>query len=240
MKTLTVDPQQGGNHYGNGLQPWDLQRDMPSTGDVFLDGRRTDVLEYVFRIKHGPDESGLQGVRRDAIKAMHNLQAMIARIDELEPPPDTCMAMEAAPPSYQQLVGHWLFDLFPFEVANSLQERCFRFFEEASELVQSLGMTYGQAIDLITYVWQRPIGEPRQELGGVMVTLNALAYVGCLDVHECAYSELARVNDPLVRSKIKAKQASKPANVISSLPGQLHTGGLIPQGPPVIVGQSLD
>lgn len=39
-------------HYRpGGVTPWDLQRNMQSTGNVFADARRTDAIEYAFRIK---------------------------------------------------------------------------------------------------------------------------------------------------------------------------------------------
>lgn len=82
---LVRPPQVGGTHYGAGLQPWDLQCDMPTSGDVFIDARRTDVMEYVFRLK--ADSSlgcQLAGLRADALKARHNLDAIIARIDQIK------------------------------------------------------------------------------------------------------------------------------------------------------------
>lgn len=84
---LNRPPQVGGNHYGKGLQPWDLQCHMLGTGDVFIDARRTDVMEYVFRIKaplEGGQNATLDGVCADALKAIHNLQAIIARCDQLK------------------------------------------------------------------------------------------------------------------------------------------------------------
>lgn len=86
---LQRPPQVGGAHYGRGLQPWDLQCHMESTGDVFIDARRTDVIEYVFRLKGNPEgdpcrpEGVLGKLREDAIKSIHNLQSLVARIDQL-------------------------------------------------------------------------------------------------------------------------------------------------------------
>lgn len=85
---LQRPPQIGGAHYGKGLQPWDLQCHMKSTGDVFIDARRTDVIEYVFRLKGDPnvcptDDAGVLGkLREDCAKAIHNLESIIARIDQ--------------------------------------------------------------------------------------------------------------------------------------------------------------
>ena len=66
----------GGAHYGKGLQPWDLQRHMPTWGNVFIDARRTDVIEYLFR-KKGDKSKQLD----DAKKALHNVQEIIKDLE---------------------------------------------------------------------------------------------------------------------------------------------------------------
>lgn len=66
----------GGAHYGAGLQPWDLQRHTPSWGNVFIDARRTDVIEYLFRRK-GDRAKQLD----DAKKALHNVQEIIKDLE---------------------------------------------------------------------------------------------------------------------------------------------------------------
>ena len=39
-------------HYRpGGTTPWDLQQNMASSGDCFIDARRTDAIEYCFRLK---------------------------------------------------------------------------------------------------------------------------------------------------------------------------------------------
>jgi len=39
------------SHYAGETTPWDLQKCMKSSGNVFVDARRTDAIEYCFRIK---------------------------------------------------------------------------------------------------------------------------------------------------------------------------------------------
>jgi hypothetical protein len=97
---------------------------------------------------------------------------------------------------------------FSMEVCRDDSERNHRFLEEALELVQSLGCTANEAHQLIDYVFNRPVGEPLQELGGVMVTLAALASCHDIDVMEAGERELARVWTKV--DAIRAKQASKP------------------------------
>lgn len=63
-------------HYQTAVTPWCLQKHMKSSGDLFVDARRTDVIEYVFRIK--------SNMLEDMKKARHNLDAIIERLEEME------------------------------------------------------------------------------------------------------------------------------------------------------------
>ena len=38
-------------HYEGQVTPWDLQKCMKSSGNAFVDARRTDAIEYCFRVK---------------------------------------------------------------------------------------------------------------------------------------------------------------------------------------------
>lgn len=118
---------------------------------------------------------------------------------------------------YQKKVSQWLIACFGEEIANDKQERCFRFMEESLELVQSLGMTKEQVLQLVDYTFSRPLGEPIQEVGGVIVTLNALCYAVGISLERCADMELDRVNEKI--EKIRSKHFSKPKNITSPLPG---------------------
>ena len=51
----------------------------------------------------------------------------------------------------------------------------------------------GRIATLVDYVWSRPIGEPEQEVGGVMVTLAAYCLAADLDMHAAGETELARI-----------------------------------------------
>lgn len=109
---------------------------------------------------------------------------------------------------FQARVQPWLMECFGPMIAGDREERNHRFFEEAGELVQSLGMTASEAHQLVDYTWGRPIGEPSQEVGGVMVTLAALCLANELDMHANGETELARVWTKV--EQIRAKQAAKP------------------------------
>ena len=81
-------------------------------------------------------------------------------------------------------------------IAGDKVERNFRFLEESLELVQSLGCTKEDAHKLVEYVFNRPVGEPSQEVGGVSTTLAALCLANEINWEKAAEAEYLRVNDP--------------------------------------------
>jgi hypothetical protein len=119
-------------------------------------------------------------------------------------------ASEQQRASFQSRVRPWMLECFGAEISADRAERNHRFFEEASELVQACGMTASEAHQLVDYTWSRPIGEPNQEAGGVMVTLAALCLANGLDMHAAGETELERINKPDMVIRIRAKQAAKP------------------------------
>ena len=112
--------------------------------------------------------------------------------------------------SYQARVDDWMQACFGAKISADLTERCYRFLEEATELCQALGMTKDQAHAMIDYTFGRAAGEPRQELGGVMVTLAALCNAAGLDMTMEGEAELARIGSDEIRAAIRVKQANKP------------------------------
>ena len=114
------------------------------------------------------------------------------------------------PISYQERVGAWMDDVFLAGGAD-VRTRIDRFLEEAFEHAQSLGYDPGRIAAIRDYVFGRPVGEPAQETGGVMVTFASLCHAAGIDMEAEGERELARVQRPEVRAKIMAKQASKNA-----------------------------
>lgn len=115
---------------------------------------------------------------------------------------------------YQDRVGAWLYACFGEEISSDKLERCDRFIEEALELVQAIGYNADRAHSLVDYVFNREVGEPHQEVGGVLVTLAGLCFVNNIDMMKEGENELARVWEKVV--EIRAKQAAKPVG--SALP----------------------
>lgn len=137
-------------------------------------------------------------------------------------------AVSAPPPapqpnvvgSFQDRVQPWMMECFGEMIAGDRQERNHRFLEEALELVQSTGCTADEAHQLVDYVYGREIGDPHQEVGGVMVTLAALCLANALNMHDAAETELARIWTKV--EAIRAKHAAKPKH--SPLPGPTAAG----------------
>jgi len=109
---------------------------------------------------------------------------------------------------FQSRVNPWLMACFGAMIAGDREERNHRFLEEALELVQATGCHQSEAHQLVDYVYGRDIGEPAQEVGGVMVTLAALCLANGLDMDAAAETELARIWTKV--EAIRAKQAAKP------------------------------
>ncbi|WP_203309803.1 hypothetical protein [Sphingomonas beigongshangi] len=109
---------------------------------------------------------------------------------------------------FQARVQPWMMACFGEMIAGDREERNHRFLEEALELVQSLGCTSSEAHQLVDYVYGRDVGDPPQEVGGVMVTLAALCLANNLDMHANGETKLARIWTKV--EAIRAKQAAKP------------------------------
>jgi len=112
--------------------------------------------------------------------------------------------------AYQYRVFKWLLKCFGAEISRDKSERNYRFLEESLELVQACDCTAEEAHRLVEYVFNRPVGEKFQEVGGVMVTLASLCHAQGIHMGNAAETELKRILDPEVMNKIRAKQATKP------------------------------
>lgn len=69
----------GGTHYQQGVKtsPWDLQREMKTSGSVFVDVRRADAIKYIFRMKGDTGK-----LLEDLKKGQHCISAAIAELEK--------------------------------------------------------------------------------------------------------------------------------------------------------------
>lgn len=119
---------------------------------------------------------------------------------------------------FQARVLPWMLECFGPAIPYDKQERGDRLLEEVLELLQSGGYDPARVAALRDYVWGRPVGEPSQEAGGVMVTLAAYCIAHDLDMTMAGEAELARIWTKV--PQIRAKQAAKPTG--SALPIALN------------------
>ncbi|MGJ3629289.1 hypothetical protein AB5I41_24955 [Sphingomonas sp. MMS24-JH45] len=100
--------------------------------------------------------------------------------------------MAAGLASNQSRVERWLRACFAPTVSLDRAERTHRFLEEALELAQANGCSRDDALASVTYVFDRPVGRPEDEVGGVMVTLAGLCGASGIDMGEAGERELER------------------------------------------------
>lgn len=128
----------------------------------------------------------------------------------------------------QPRVQPWMMACFGPEISADKVERGDRLLEEVFELLQSGGYDPCRIAALASYTWNRPPGEPSQEVGGVMITLAAYCLAHGLDMHEAGERELARISAPETIEKIRRKQAAKAAiDMASPLPDAAAIRSLI-------------
>jgi hypothetical protein len=118
---------------------------------------------------------------------------------------------------FQHGVKVWAEHCFGAVIARDKTERNYRFLEEALELVQSTGMTQDDAHQLVDYVFGRPVGDPKQETGGTLVTLALLCEAHGISMSDQGNIELLRILVPETMERIRKKQQGKPHR--SPLPG---------------------
>ncbi|HEL3804538.1 TPA: hypothetical protein UMT99_000603 [Stenotrophomonas maltophilia] len=122
--------------------------------------------------------------------------------------------------TFQAGVAEWMGQCFLPSLYSNMTERGDRLLEEVLELLQAHGYDKARVPTLVDYVFGRPVGEPAQEVGGVMVTLAGYCWVAGLDMHVAGDAELTRINQPEVMAKIRAKQEAKNAlHFDTPLPG---------------------
>lgn len=87
----------------------------------------------------------------------------------------------------------WALRSFGRAHVTNLPIRSLRLAEEAVELAQAYGVPKEKMLDLVGIVYDRPRGEPLQEIGGVMMTIVVLCAASGIDPDEAFFTELRRV-----------------------------------------------
>lgn len=93
----------------------------------------------------------------------------------------------------QNIVHNWCARAFGDNHARSIEQRGIRLAEEAIEAAQAAGCERAMVHRLVDYVFDRPVGELQQEIGGVGVTLLALGAAAAIDVDYAERKEITRV-----------------------------------------------
>lgn len=130
------------------------------------------------------------------------------------------LAAQSAGHTFQGDVATWMDQCFPPSLSSNMTERGDRLLEEVLELLQAHGYDSARVPILVNYVFGRPVGEPAQEVGGVMITLAAYCSVAGLTMQADGLAELDRINQPEVMARIREKQEAKNAlHFDTPLPG---------------------
>jgi hypothetical protein len=176
--------------------------DLYGLGDVELSVRTTAALSRAF-----PGAS-LEQISRRSDADLARVGLSRKSVTEFRAVCAEVAADDAPGSTYQARVKAWILKCFNGEILADAEERGDRFLEEVFELLQALGYDEKRVGRLLRYVYDRPPGEPAQEVGGVMVTLAGLCACHGLDMHRDGETELARVWTKI--DVIREKQAQKP------------------------------
>lgn len=93
----------------------------------------------------------------------------------------------------QRSVHQWCLQAFGQDESGNPRHRALRLVEEAIEAAQAVGADPKLLHQLVDHIYAKPAGEISQELGGVGVTVLALANACGLSADECEASEVERV-----------------------------------------------
>jgi NTP pyrophosphatase (non-canonical NTP hydrolase) len=95
----------------------------------------------------------------------------------------------------QQEILSWACKTFGESIATDPGERIRRFIEEALELSQAAGIDKAAIIELVDYVFSRPAGDPKKEIGQVGITLLAYAQLIGISADTAEFEEAIRITE---------------------------------------------
>lgn len=111
--------------------------------------------------------------------------------------------------SNQARVAVWARRVFGVRTASNVPERSLVLVEEAIELAQACGVRADSVHRLVDYVFNRPVGEPEQEVAGCMVCLYAVATALGVNVESAFNHELERIQRTDVVARIRKRLPEK-------------------------------
>lgn len=193
--------------------------------------RRAEKLNEAVHVALSVHAPALSRRKRDAVSS-HVRQQMIDSYTSCNEPNSAPNRLTDPAQGFQGDVAEWMAKCFLASLYSDMTERGDRLLEEVLELLQAHGYDSARVPTLVNYVFGRPVGEPAQEVGGVMVTLAAYCSVAGLSMQADGQAELDRINQPEVMARIRAKQEAKNAlRFDTPLPGIARQ----PVGQPITV-----
>jgi hypothetical protein len=143
--------------------------------------------------------------------ANRGLREQIKALEALKPTGSLLTDVSEAFTHFAALNADWVAATFGADVMADVTERGFRFGEEAVELLQAVGLTRMDVITLVNYVYDRPVGDMANEIGGCMVTLPSLAHAVNLNLGMIATNTLAACWKN--KDAIRIKGSKKPSTI---------------------------
>lgn len=151
------------------------------------------------------ENPGVEVTRQKIELVVHDTKSSKIRLSA--PDPASCDVRNLR----QDQTHAWCTAVFGESHATSLRQRGVRMMEEAIELAQTCHVPREMIHRLVDFVYEREVGEFRQEMGGLGVTLLCLAGAAGVSADECEDAEVQRIlsKDPLhFRQRNEEKNAA--------------------------------
>jgi hypothetical protein len=121
--------------------------------------------------------------------------------------------------NHRKRIEAWVLDRLGTECLMDREERAKRLFEEAAELLQAEDVSFVHAVNILRRVYDRPKGEPEQEMGGVMVCAHAWAVAADQNLVVLTEREVARIESvPAEVTRAKHAANAKAGTAIEAKP----------------------
>ena len=105
---------------------------------------------------------------------------------------------------WQKLTMRWQRLIFG-DLVLSPHVRILRLVEETFELAQAENVPEEQLLQVLRQVYDKKIGQPEQELGGVLICLAIYAETKGYDLEERFWAEFERIMDPAIMDRVRSR-----------------------------------